>query len=125
MSLHINIEQTADVAVLQCSGRLVRGDALHFLKRAVTSLKRPRIVVLDLSWVEMIDGGGLGILVFLHRWTRENAIQLTLVNPSAFVRDVLERTRLTRVLNISSVDDAVEILCISESTIENGNWAVA
>jgi hypothetical protein len=38
---------------------------------------------------------------------------------------VLECTRLTRVLTISSVDDAVEILASSESTIENRNCAVA
>ena len=105
MSLHIKIEQTADVAVLQCVGRLVRGEALHFLERAVISLKQPRIVVLDLSGMETVDGGGLGMLVLLHHWTREHAIQLKLVNPSAFVRDVLECTRLTSVLNISPVDD--------------------
>ncbi len=130
MSLHIKIEQAADVAVLHCVGRLVRGEPLHFLRQAVISLKQPRIVVLDLSGMETVDGGGLGMLVFLHRRTRENAIQLKLVNPSRFVRYVLECTRLTRVLNISSVDDAVEILCSSESTTdesttENRNWAVA
>jgi anti-anti-sigma factor len=130
MSLHIKIEQAADVAVLHCVGRLVRGEPLHFLRQAVISLKQPRIVVLDLSGMETVDGGGLGMLVFLHRRTRENAIQLKLANPSRFVRYVLECTRLTRVLNISSVDDAVEILCSSESTTdesttENRNWAVA
>jgi anti-anti-sigma factor len=125
MSLHIKIEQAADVAVLQCVGRLVRGESLHFLKQAVISLKQPRIVVLDLSGVETVDCGGLGMLVFLHRWTRESAIQLKLVNPSGFVRNVLECTRLTRVLTISSVDDAVEILVSSDSTIENRNWAAA
>src|SRR6266478_6390994 len=111
MSLHIRSEQTGDVAVLQCTGRIVRGETLHFLKREVTSLKQPRVVVLDLSAVEMLDGGGLGMLVFLHRWTRDQAIQLKLVNPSNFVREMLERTRLSCVFNISSVDDAVEILC--------------
>jgi anti-anti-sigma factor len=125
MSLHIKIEETADVAVLQCVGRLVRGEALHFLKQAVMSLQQARIVVLDLSGMETVDGGGLGMLVFLHRWTRENAIQLKLVNPSGFVRYVLECTRLTRVLTISSLDDAIEILATSESAIENGNCAAA
>ena len=125
MSLHIKIEQTADVAVLQCAGRLVRGEPLHFLKQAVTGLKQPRIVVLDLSGMETVDGGGLGTLVFLHRWTRENAIQLKLVNPSGFVRYVLECTRLTRVLTISSVDEAIEIVASLESTLENKNWAAA
>jgi anti-anti-sigma factor len=113
MPLHIKSEQTGDVAVLQCSGRIVRGEAIHFLKDAVTSLNQPRMVVLDLTDIEMLDGGGLGMLVFLHRWTRDTGIQLKLVNPSPFVREMLDRTRLSCVFNISSVDDVVEILCTS------------
>src|SRR5919198_5973527 len=113
MALRIKSEQTGDVAVLQCAGRIVRGEPLHFLKEAVTTLKQPRMVVLDLSEVEMLDGGGLGMLVFLHRWTSNNRIQLKLVNPSSFVRDMLDRTRLTCVFNISSMEDVVDILCTS------------
>jgi anti-anti-sigma factor len=125
MSLHIKSEQTGDVAVLQCAGRIVRGEALHFLRDAVTGLNQPRVVVLDLTEVEMVDGGGLGMLVFLHRWTRDNDIQLKLVNPSSFVREMLGRTRLTCVFNISSVDDAVEILCTAVTAPPDANRAVA
>jgi anti-anti-sigma factor len=125
MSLHIKREQTGDVAVLQCAGRIVRGEALHFLRDAVTGLSRPRVVVLDLTEVEMLDGGGLGMLVFLHRWTRDHGIQLKLVNPSNFVREMLDRTRLTCVFNISSIDDVVEILCTSVNVTMAVNRAVA
>lgn len=125
MSLHIKREQTGDVAVLQCAGRIVRGEALHFLKDAVTSLSRPRVVVLDLTEVEMLDGGGLGMLVFLHRWTRDHGIQLKLVNPSNFVREMLECTRLTCVFNISSMDDVVEILCTPINVTMGVSRAVA
>ena len=111
MSFHIKSKQSNDVAVLQCAGRIVRGEAIHFLKDAVVSLKKPRVIVLDLTEVTILDGGGLGMLVFLHRWTRDQGIQLKLVNPSIFVREMLDRTRLSCVFNISSVDDAVEILC--------------
>jgi anti-anti-sigma factor len=125
MSLKIKSEQTGDVAVLQCAGRIVRGEAIHFLKDAVTSLKEPRVVVLDLTEIEMVDGGGLGVLVFLHRWTRDRSIQLKIVNPSGFVREMLDRTRLSCVFNISSVEDAVEILCTSFTADQRGNRAVA
>jgi anti-anti-sigma factor len=125
MSLSIKREQTGDVAVLQCAGRIVRGEALHFLRDAVTCLNRPRVVVLDLSEVEMLDGGGLGMLVFLHRWTRDNGIQLKLVNPSSFVREMLDRTRLTCVFSISSMDDVVEILCTSINATMDVSRAVA
>ncbi len=125
MSLQVKSEQTGDVAVLQCAGRIVRGEAIHFLKDAVTSLKQPRVVVLDLTGVEMLDGGGLGLLVFLHRWTRDNGIQLKMVNPSGFVREMLDRTRLSRVFNISSVEDAVEILCTTFTADRQSDRAVA
>ena len=125
MSLHIKREQTGDVAFLQCAGRIVRGEALHFLKDAVVCLSRPRIVVLDLTEVEMLDGGGLGMLVFLHRWTRERSIQLKLVNPSDFVREMLDRTRLTCVFNISSMEDVVEILCTASQVPLDEARAVA
>ena len=124
MSLRIKFEQTSDVAVVRCGGRLVRGEALHFLKDAVTRLSGPRVIVLDLSEVEMLDGGGLGILVFLHKWTRAAGIQLKLVNPSNLTREMLIRTRLTSVLHVSSIDDVVEIFCNSGLT-ENMDRAVA
>ena len=125
MSLHIKMEQTSDVAVLQCSGRLVRGEALHLLKGAVTSLSRQRVVVLDLTEVEMLDGGGLGMLVFLHEWTRSSGIQLKLVNPSILALEMLTRTRLTSVLHVSSIDDVVGIFCNSHRTPENVDRAAA
>jgi anti-anti-sigma factor len=125
MSFQVKSKQADDVAVLQCTGRIVRGEAIHCLRDAVVRLKQPRVVVLDLSEVEMLDGGGLGLLVFLHRWTRDRNIQLKLVNPSSFVRELLDRTRLTCVFNISSVDDAVEILCKSAPALPDGSRAVA
>jgi len=111
--------------VLRCAGRIVRGEALQLLKDAVTRLRQPRVIVLDLSAVEMLDGGGLGMLVFLYCWTRDNGIQLKLVNPSNFAREMLEQTGLTSFLHVSSVDDAVEVLCNFDSTNENVNRAVA
>ena len=125
MSLHIKMEQIGDVGVLQCAGRLVRGEALHLLKDAVTSLSRLRVVLLDLAEVEMLDGGGLGLLVFLHNWTRATGIQLNLVNPSSLALEMLMRTRLTSVLHVSSMDDVVEIFCNSDGTTENVDRAVA
>ena len=125
MSLHIKMKQTGEVGVLQCAGRLVRGEALHVLKDAVTSSSRLRVVILDLSEVEMLDGGGLGMLVSLHHWTHAADIQLKLVNPSGLALEMLMRTRLTTVLHVSSMDDVVESLCNSDGAIENVDRAVA
>ncbi len=125
MSLQIKMEQAGEVGVLKCAGRLVRGEAVQLLKDAVTSLSRLRVVILDLHEVEMLDGGGLGMLVILHNWTRAAGIQLKLVNPSSLALEMLMRTRLTSVLHVSSMDEVVEILCNSDDAPENVDRAVA
>ena len=109
-SLSIKSEQAGDVAVLRCAGRLVRGKALNLLKNAVISLLGKRMIVLDLSKVETLDCGALGMLVLLQCWTRSNGIQLNLVDPSKMAREMFERTGLTCVLHISSMGDAVDVL---------------
>ena len=113
------------VAVLQCVGRMVRAEALRLVKDAVIRLSRLRAVVLDMSGVEMVDAHGLGMLVSLHKWACTHDIQLKVVNPSKFVREVLEITRLTSVLHVSSVEDLIEILCGSDRAIETATRTVA
>jgi len=106
----IDVEKTEDVAVVRCSGRIVRGEAIHTLKHTVISERDTRIVVLDLSEVETVDAGGLAALVSLHHWTCTRGIQLKLVNPSHFVREMLQRTGLDKVFEISSFQDALLVL---------------
>ena len=125
MSCYIKTEQIGDVAVLQCAGRIVRAHALCLLRDAVTRLSQLRVIVLDLSRVEMLDAGGLGVLVLLQNWAGANGVQLKLVNPSKLMREMLELTRLTSVLHVSSVEDVIQTLCSVDRAIENVNRAVA
>ena len=108
--LTIDVEKSGDVAVVRCIGRVVRGEAIHTLRSAAISERNTRILVLDLSEVETIDAGGLTALVSLHHWSRRRGVQLKLVNPSHFVKEVLYRTRLNRVFDISSLHDALIVL---------------
>jgi anti-sigma B factor antagonist len=108
--LTVDVDRKEDVAVLQCHGRIVRGDATYTLRDVVTSQRNARIIVLDLSEVQAMDGSGLGMLVFVHRWTRDNGVQLKLVDPSPLVREMLERTKLIRVFDVSSMEEALTIL---------------
>src|SRR5215467_14377508 len=125
MSFRVSTEQIDDVAVLQCRGRVVDPDALSRLKAAVTGLLQLRVVVLDLSGVEMVDARGLGMLVFLHNWACATGIQVKLVDPSKLVREILEVTGLTSALHVSSVDNVIEMFCTSHRAIENVDRAVA
>jgi len=114
--LTIDVEKSGDVAVVRCGGRIVRGEEVCTLRNAVVSEKASRIVVLDLSEVESVDANGLTTLLSLHQWARSRGIQLKLVNPSHFVYEVLTRTKLDRVLDISNLHHALHVLSGTQCT---------
>ena len=108
--LTIDVEKTGDVAVVRCVGRIVRGTEVLTLRNAVFSQKDIRIVVIDLSDVEMLDAGGLTALLSLQQWARSRNVQLKLVNPSHFVNEVLTVTGLDHVFEISRFEHALFVL---------------
>jgi len=110
MELEYQIERLQDVAVIRCSGRMVRGAALDAFRRRIEQLDRLRVLVLDVSEVEHLDAGGLGTLLLVRRWAMQNSTRLKLVNPPAFFRRVLDATKLNSVFEISSLKDALYIL---------------
>lgn len=110
MELRYQVEQLHDIAVVRCSGRLVRGSALEDFLCRVEQLEHARVLVLDLSELEQIDAGGLGVLLQLRRWSLQHSIQMKLVDPSPFVLRVFEATKLTAVFEISSLEEALCIL---------------
>jgi anti-anti-sigma factor len=112
--LTVRSERAGDVVVVNCAGRIVRGHEAA-LRNAVLQEKLARVVVLDLTEVSSIDAGGLNLLVYLHRWTESNRTHLKLVNPRPFVREMLTRTHLNCVFDISSFRDALSVLCTGAS----------
>ena len=112
--LTIKVEKTGDVAIVRCVGRIVRGAELRTLRDAVFAEQDIRIVVIDLSDVEMLDAGGLTALLSLLQWARTRNVQLKLVNPSHFVNEVLTRTGMDRVFDISSFEHALFVLSAAE-----------
>jgi len=110
MELQFQVECLQDVAVVNCSGRMVRGSALDEFRRRIEQLGRIRMVVLDVSDVEQLDAGGLGTLLLVRRWATQRSAKMKLVNPPLFFREMLEATHLTSVFEISSLKDAISIL---------------
>lgn len=81
----LNIERFGDVAIIECERRIVQGEAAHRLRNAVIAEAESRMIVLDLSEVEAIEGGGLGMLAYLQLWAFARDISLKLFNPSSRV----------------------------------------
>ncbi len=108
MDLHI--EKIGDLAVIECEGRVVRSEAAFKLRKAVTSLRDTRIIVLDLSEVRAMEGGGLGMLVFLQRWACDHDIQFKLFNPTRSVLARLELVNSITKLKVATLDEMMALL---------------
>jgi len=98
------------MAVIECEGRVVRSEAAFKLREAVTSQRDVRIIALDLSEVFVIEGGGLGMLVFLQRWAYDHDIRLKLLNPRQSVQDRLEHAKSMREFDIATLDEMMALL---------------
>ena len=90
---NLKVDKIGNVAVVHCKGRIVRSDAAFRLRDAVTAQTYARVILLDLSGVEALEGGGLGMLLFLQLWIHSLSIEFEVFAPSAAVRKSLERTR--------------------------------
>jgi anti-anti-sigma factor len=122
MELKFQVECLQDVAVVNCSGRMVRGTALDEFRRRIEELERVRVLVLDVSEVDHLDAGGLGTLLLVRRWAMRNSVRMKLINPPVFFRTLLEATHLTSLFEISSLKEAI---CILRSKESSPRFAVA
>src|SRR5678810_694709 len=108
--LSVHTESIGEIAIIECEGRIARSDAAFKLRRAVHVQRHARIIVLDLSEVYAIEGGGLGLLVFLQRWAQDHDIRLKLFNPRQSVRDGLEHANPMPPFDIATLDEMMAIL---------------
>ena len=113
--LNVTVENIGELAVVECEGRIVQSEAAFKLRKAVASQTSARIVVLELSEVHAIEGGGLGTLVFLRRWARDHNIRFLLFNPSKAVRKGLKRASSISEFYIPTMDEMMALLAYASS----------
>jgi anti-anti-sigma regulatory factor len=113
--LNVTVANIGELAILGCEGRIVEREAAHKLREAVTAQTDARIVVLELSEVRAIGGGGLGMLVFLQEWAREHNIRFLLFHPSTAVQSKLKRVRSVAEFYITSLEEMKALLAYANS----------
>jgi anti-anti-sigma regulatory factor len=113
--LDLHIEKIGELAVVDCEGRIVRSEAAFKLREVVLSLRDTRIIVLDLSEVSAIEGGGLGMLLFLQRWANDHDIRFKLFNPTRSVRDRLDGASSVPEFDIATVRETMALLASADS----------
>jgi anti-anti-sigma regulatory factor len=112
--LGVHIERIGDLAIVECEGGVVRSEAAFELREAVTSQGDARIIVFDLSEVSAIEGGGLGMLVFVQRWAYDHSIRFKLFNPTKSVHDRLERVGSMPEFDFATLDEMLALLAGAE-----------
>ena len=108
--LNLTVEKIGKVAVLHCEGRIVQSDAAFRLRDAVTQQRRSSVVILDLSGVKALEGGGLGMLLFLQMWTRAHGIQFRVFDPPSGIRQSLERISSAAAVEIAGTGEVLSLL---------------
>lgn len=112
---NIHIDKVGDMAVVECEGRFVRSDAAFKLRDAVTAQVSARVVVLDLTEMEAVGGGVIGMLVFLQRWAYDHDIRFKLFNPIRSVREKLEHASSLSAFEIAGLDEMMALLGHADS----------
>ena len=108
--LTLRMDHIGDMAIIECKGRIVRSDATLKLHEAVTAQQNVRIVVLDLTQVRALEGGGLGMLWFLQLWSEDHGIHFKLYNPINSVRDKLEHNNAMLRFDILTFEEIVSLV---------------
>lgn len=106
MTLKINTRVVDDVAVLNCSGRIVFGQETSGLRDTALKLlgTNPNLV-LNLSGVSYIDSGGLGTLVSLYTSAKESGGGIKLATLTPRVDDLMQVTKLVTVFEVYDTED--------------------
>jgi anti-anti-sigma regulatory factor len=113
--LKVNIDNIGDLAIVECEGRIVQSEAAFKLRDAVTSQNEARTVVLELTEVRAVEGGGLGMLICLQRWACDHDIRLKLFNPSESVRKRLALVSSLSDFDIPTLDEMMALLGSADS----------
>jgi len=118
--LNVTVVNMGELAVVGCEGRIVQRESAYKLREAVTSQTDAHIIVLELSEVRAIGGGGLGMLAFLQRWAQEHNIRFLLFHPSRAVESRLKDARSIAEFYIASLEEMKALLAYA-----SGRYALA
>ena len=111
--LTVHSEDIGDVAIIECEGRIVRSEAAFKLRRAIMSHVSSHTIVLDLTEVHALEGGGLGMLAALQKWALDQGIQFKLFNPTSSVRNRLEHNHPAQ-FDVASFQEMLALLAAAE-----------
>ena len=121
--MRVNERQFGDATVLDLAGPMVTPQADGMIKAAVRRQVRggPRLVVINFGGVPSIDAAGLGELIAAFNTLQRVGGTLRLACVPKRIRDVIEITHLTSILDIfDCVEDAVNETTDADPIVARG-----
>jgi anti-anti-sigma factor len=99
LSLFLNTSRKfpCPVTEVAATGKLVRGCESTFVDQLLPRARKESLL-LNLSAVSQIDAAGIAALIALYRTCNESGYQLTVVEPSEHVHEVLHLVGLEHLL---------------------------
>jgi anti-sigma B factor antagonist len=106
--LEISTRDVGGITVLDLKGSMVAGLGVEaFAQRFKQLVADKRVhVLLNLSGVSVIDSRGVGELVASFSSLKRSGGSLKIANPSKFVREVLQITRIATIIEIYDSEEA-------------------
>ena len=92
--LTLDVEVVADMATVRCAGRLTLTSAGRLRHEVQHLLSQPRVVIIDLTGLTMMDSVGLGTMASLYVSARNAGRDLHVVNIGPRIREMFRVSRL-------------------------------
>jgi len=99
--LKVQPRNSGTAVIFYLQGQIVNGET-DILKNAVAFQPNVSAVILDLAGVNLVDAGGLGVMLQLREQAKSRGIRFELMNLNKWVRYVLEVSRLDSVFEVKS-----------------------
>jgi anti-sigma B factor antagonist len=108
--MSVRIQPRGNAAVVTAERRLVVGNRQALKSAVLHELENGRRgVVIDLGETDLIDSGGLGVLVTLYRHAEELGGILVLANLNDDLSGLLRLTKLDTIFTVAAtIDEALE-----------------
>jgi len=113
--LKVQPRNSGTAVIFYLQGQMVNGET-DILKNAVAFQPNVSAVILDLAGVNLVDAGGLGVMLQLREQAKSRGIRFELMNLNKWVRYVLELSRLDSVFEIRSEVDCLPTVARNHRT---------
>jgi anti-sigma B factor antagonist len=114
--MSVRIQPHGNAAVVTAERRLVVGNRQALKSAVVHELENGRrAVVIDLGETDLIDSGGLGVLVTLYRQAEEVGGVLVLANLSEELSGLLRLTKLDTIFTVAGTTEDALLLARGKS----------